>query len=118
VIAGEIPMSINPASEVIGQIEGGTARALRSPPQPARQPFRTSPPWPNRASSVTPAGTALVAKSHDGVAVALNDPIVIDYLAKVGSVAVGSTADAFEAITRAETDKRGPVVKAANIKQP
>jgi tripartite-type tricarboxylate transporter receptor subunit TctC len=50
------------------------------------------------------------------VAAALKEAAVLDYLKKVGSVPVGSTPQAFEAFMRAEADKWGPVIKAANIK--
>lgn len=128
VIAGEIPMSVNPMSEVIGQLEGGTVRALavstaqRSPTLPdvptvAEQGvagYATG----NWFGFLGPKGMdpALVAKIQKDVAVALKDPMVVDYLKKVGSVPVGSTPEAFEAFMRAEADKWGPVIKAANIK--
>jgi tripartite-type tricarboxylate transporter receptor subunit TctC len=130
VIAGEIAMSINPASEVIGQIEGGTVRALavstatRSPTLPdvptvAEQGLQGYA-CGNWYGLLGPRGMEppLVTKIHDDVAMALEDPTVIDYFAKVGSVAVGSTPEAFEAFMHAEADKWGPVVKAANIRQP
>jgi tripartite-type tricarboxylate transporter receptor subunit TctC len=49
------------------------------------------------------------------VTVAVRDPAVVDYLDKTGSVTVGSSPKDFEAYMRAEADKWGPVVKAANI---
>ncbi len=128
VIAGEIPTSFNPMSEVIGQLEGGTVRALaittavRSPSMPdvptvAKQGV-TGYACGNWFGFLGPKGMdpALVARIQQDVAAALKDPAVLDYLKKVGSVPVGSTPAAFEAFMRAEADKWGPVIKAANIK--
>lgn len=127
VIAGEIPMSINPMAEVVGQLEGGTVRALavttavRSPALPdvptvAEQGvpgFDTAVWW----GLLGPKGMdpALVAKIQKDVAEALKDPSVVAYLKKTGSVAVGSTPKEFEAYMKAEAEKWGPVIKAANI---
>jgi len=114
-LMGASPVNNRSSALLIGQIEGGTVRALavsiatRSP---------TPPDVPTVAEQVTcgnwfglggPGGTdpRLVAKIRDDVAVALKDPIVIDYLAKVGSVAAGSTPQAFEAFMRA--DKWAPL---------
>ena len=128
VIAGDIPMSINPMSEVIGQIEGGTVRALavstaiRSPALP-NVPTIAEQGVANYATGnwfgfLGPKGMdpGLVAKIQKDVAVALKDPAVVDYLAKNGSVPVGSTPEAFVTFMRAEADKWGPIVKAANIR--
>jgi len=58
----------------------------------------------------------LVAKIQKDVAAALKDPAVVAYLAKVGSIAIGSTPEQFDALIRADSEKWGPVIKAANIK--
>ena len=128
VIAGEIPMSVNPLSEVVGQIEGGTIRAVavstakRSPSLPdvgtvAEQgvPGYACGNW---FGFLGPKGMdpSLVAKIQKDIAAALKDAAVVAYLAKNGSVAVGSTPAEFDAFMRAEADKWGPVIKAANIK--
>ncbi|RAI39838.1 Bug family tripartite tricarboxylate transporter substrate binding protein [Rhodoplanes roseus] len=128
VIAGEIPMSINPMAEVVGQLQGGTVRAVavttkdRSPalpdvPSVAEQGvpgFDTAVWW----GLLGPKGMdpALVDKIQKDVAVALKDPVVVDYLKKTGSFAIGSTPKEFDAYMRAEAEKWGPVIKAANIK--
>jgi tripartite-type tricarboxylate transporter receptor subunit TctC len=128
VIAGEIPMSINPMAEVVGQLEGGTVRAVavttgkRSPALPdvptvAEQGvpgFDTAVWW----GLLGPKGMdpALVAKIQKDVAEALKDPTVVDYLKKTGSFPIGSTPAEFEAYMRQEVEKWGPVIKAANIK--
>jgi tripartite-type tricarboxylate transporter receptor subunit TctC len=128
VIGGQIPMSVNPMSEVIGQIQGGTVKALavstakRSPALPdvptvAEQGVvgYACPTW---FGFVGPKGMdrTIVGKIQKDVAAALNDPDVVAFLAKNGSVAVGSTPEAFDAFMHAEADRWGPVIKAANIK--
>jgi tripartite-type tricarboxylate transporter receptor subunit TctC len=128
VIADEIPMSINPMAEVVGQLEGGTVRAIavttkeRSPalpdvPSVAEQGvpgFDTAVWW----GFLGPKGMdpALVSKIQQDVAAALKDPTVLDYLKKTGSFPVGSKPAEFDAYMRAEAEKWGPVLKAANIK--
>jgi tripartite-type tricarboxylate transporter receptor subunit TctC len=128
VIAGEIPMSFNPMAEVVGQLEGGTVRAVavttkeRSPALPdvptvAEQGvpgFDTAVWW----GFLGPKGMdpALVAKIQQDMAAALKDEAVVAYLKKTGSFAVGSKPAEFEAYMRAEAEKWGPVLKAANIK--
>ncbi|MBK5961482.1 ABC transporter substrate-binding protein [Rhodoplanes elegans] len=127
VIAGEIPMSINPMAEVVGQLEGGTVRALavttgvRSPALPdvptvaeaGIAGFDTAVWW----GLLGPKGMdpALVEKIQKDVAAALKDPTVEAYLKKTGSVAVGSSPKDFAAYMKTEADKWGPVIKAAKI---
>ena len=127
VIAGDIPISVNPMSEVIGQIEGGAVKTLAV--TTARRSAKV-PDVPTVAEQGVPgydcgfwAGflgpkgmdPALVAKIQTDVAAALKDPAVVAYLAQVGSIAVGSAPEAFDSFIRAEADKWGPVIKAANI---
>lgn len=128
VMAGDIPMSINPLSEAVGQIAGGTVRPLaittaqRSPVLP-EVPTVAESGVPGYDTSVWwgflgPAGMppAIVAQIHDGLAAALKDPAVIDYLKKTGASPVGSSPKEFDAFMRAEADKWGPILKAANIR--
>lgn len=128
VIAGEIPLSINPLAEVIGHIEGGTVRAL-AVSSPARSPSLPDVPtfaeegFPGYMISnwfglIGPKGmdAALVAKIQQDVATALKDPMMVDYLRMVGAVPVGSTPAAFADFIRSEADKWGPIIKAANIR--
>ena len=128
VMSGEVPMSINPLAEVIGQVQGGTVRAVAVT---TAQRSDVLPDVPSVAQSGVPGydtavwwgllGPAnmppdLVTKIQQDVAAALRDPTVIDYLKKTGSSPVGSTPQAFDAYMRAEADKWGPVIKNANIK--
>jgi tripartite-type tricarboxylate transporter receptor subunit TctC len=128
VIAGDIPMAFNPMSEAVGQIEGGTVRAIavttatRSPALPdvptvAEQGvpgFDTAVWW----GFLGPKGmdSALVAKIQADIAATLKDPAVLDYLTKTGAFPVGSKPAEFDAYMHAEADKWGPVLKEANIK--
>jgi tripartite-type tricarboxylate transporter receptor subunit TctC len=67
---------------------------------------------------VVPKGTpeAIVTRLHDATAEALKSPDVIAKLGQIGTeVSTGSTAD-FAAFLKAERDRWGPVIKAADIK--
>jgi tripartite-type tricarboxylate transporter receptor subunit TctC len=127
-MSGEIPISINPMAEVIGQIEGGTVRPVavtsekRSDVLP-NVPTVAESGVPRYDASVWwgflgPAGMPndITAKLHHDLSVALQDANVVAYLKKTGSTAVGSSPQEFEAYIRAEAEKWGPVIKAANIK--
>ena len=128
VISGQIPMSINPMSEVIGQLEGGTMRALAVSTATRSPALPDVPTVAEQGVAGYACGTwfgflgpkgmdaALAVRIQKDVAAALKDPAVVEYLRKAGSVAVGSTPEAFDAFMRAEADKWGPVIKAANIK--
>jgi tripartite-type tricarboxylate transporter receptor subunit TctC len=128
VIAGEIPLSINPMAEVIGQIEGGTVRAIAVT---TAQRSNVLPDVPTVAESgvpgyetavwwgvLGPAGmpAGLTTKIHQDLAAALRDPAVLSYLKKTGSTPVGSSPQEFDAYMHAEADKWGPVIKAVNIR--
>jgi tripartite-type tricarboxylate transporter receptor subunit TctC len=127
-ISGEIPLSIHPLSEVIGQIDGGTVRALAVT---TGKRSEILPDVPTVAESgvpgydtevwwgfLGPAGMSaeLTSKIHDDLVTALRDPAVLAYLKKTGASAVGSTPKEFNTYIRAEADKWGPVLKAANVK--
>jgi tripartite-type tricarboxylate transporter receptor subunit TctC len=103
VIAGEIPLSINPMAEVIGQIEGGTVRAiavttaersnvLPDVPTVAESGvpgYETAVWWGVLGPAGMPAG--LTTKIHQDLAAALRDSAVLSYLEKTGSTPVGSS---------------------------
>ena len=128
VMAGDIPMSINPLPEVVGQLEGGTLRAVavttarRSPALPEVPTVVESGVAGYEASVwwgvLGPAGMPpdLVTKIHSDLAAAIKDPTVSSYLEKTGAAPVGSSPKEFDDFMRAEAEKWGPVLKAANIK--
>jgi tripartite-type tricarboxylate transporter receptor subunit TctC len=128
VMAGDIPMSVNPLPEVVGQLEGGTLRAAavttarRSPALPDVPTVAESGVAGREASVwwgvLGPAGmpSDLVTKINNDLAAAIKDPTVASYLEKTGAAPVGSSPKEFDAFMRAEAEKWGPVLKAANIK--
>jgi tripartite-type tricarboxylate transporter receptor subunit TctC len=128
VIAGEIPMSINPLPEVVGQLEGNAVRALAVT---TAQRSKALPDVPTVAEAglpgydaavwwgfLGPAGMApeLVARIHADLAAALKDPVVLTALDKMGATPVGNSPKDFDAFMRAEAAKWEPVLKEANIK--
>jgi len=127
VIAGEVPVSINPLPEVVGQLEGGSVRAIavtsaQRSPALSEVPTVSEQGVPGYDSSVWwgflgRAGMAadLAEKIYKDLASALRDPAVVDYLQKTGSIPVGSPPKDFDAYMHAEAEKWGPVIKAANI---
>lgn len=128
VIAGEIPLSINPLAEAIGQLEGGTVRALAVT---SAQRAKALPNVPTVAESGVPGydvsvwwgflGPAkmppeIVAKLEADLKTALADPTVVSTLDKTGATPLGSSSKDFDAYMRAEAAKWEPVLKAANIR--
>jgi tripartite-type tricarboxylate transporter receptor subunit TctC len=128
VIAGEIPMSVNPLPEVVGQLEGNAVRVLAVT---TAQRSKALPDVPTIAEAgipgydasvwwgfLGPAGMApdLVAKIHADLAAALKDPVVVTALEKIGATPVGNSPKDFDAFMRAEAAKWEPVLKEANIK--
>ena len=128
VIAGEIPISVNPLPEVVGQIEGNAVRALAVT---TAQRSKALPEIPTIAEAgiagydaavwwgvLGPAGMApdVIAKIHGDLAAALKDPVVLTALEKMGATPVGSSPADFDAFMRAEAKKWEPVLKEADIK--
>lgn len=128
VVAGEIPVSINPLPEVVGQIEGNAVRALAVT---TAQRSKALPDVPTVAESglpgydasvwwgfLGPAGMApdVVAKIHADLAAALKDPVVVAALEKMGATPVGSSPKDFDAYLRAEAAKWEPVLREADVK--
>ncbi len=129
VISGDIPMSINPLAEVVGQIEGnGSLRAIAVT---SAQRSKTLPDIATVAESGVPGydvsvwwgmlGPAhmapeIVAKLETDLRSALQDPNVLTTLDKIGATPVGSGSREFDAYMHAEAAKWEPVLKAANIR--
>jgi len=128
VMAGDIPMSLNPLAEVVGQIAGGQLRAIAVT---SAQRSKALPDVPTVAESGVPGydvsvlwgflGSArmapeIVAKLEADLKSALQDPNVLMTLEKIGATPVGSGSKDFEAYMHAEAAKWEPVLKAANIR--
>jgi tripartite-type tricarboxylate transporter receptor subunit TctC len=128
VLAGDIPMSINPLPEVMGQLEGGALRVLavttatRSKVLP-EVPTVAEAGVPGYDASVWwgflgPAGMApdLVARINADLLTSLRDPAVQLALEKLGAVPVGSSPQAFDAFIHAEAAKWQPILTQAHIR--
>jgi tripartite-type tricarboxylate transporter receptor subunit TctC len=128
VIAGEIPLSINPLAEAIGQLEGGPVRALAVT---SAQRAKALPNVPTVAESGVPGydvsvwwgflGPAhmppeIVAKLEADLKTALQDSSVLATLDKIGATPVSSSSKEFDAHMHAEATKWEPVLKAADIR--
>jgi tripartite-type tricarboxylate transporter receptor subunit TctC len=128
VIAGDIPISINPLAEVIGQIEGGSVRAIAVT---SRERSKTLPDVPTALEAgvsdydvsvwwgfLGPARMPpeLVAKLQHDIKTALQDPSVLAPLEKLSATPIGSTSTEFDAFMHAEAVKWEPVLKAANVR--
>jgi tripartite-type tricarboxylate transporter receptor subunit TctC len=128
VIAGEIPISVNPLPEVVGQIEGRAVRALAVT---TAQRSKALPDVPSIAEAgiagydasvwwgvLGPAGMApdIVVRINADLAAALKDPVVLTALDKMGATPVGSSPADFDAFMRAEAKKWEPVLKEADIR--
>jgi tripartite-type tricarboxylate transporter receptor subunit TctC len=128
VMAGDIPISINPLAEVVGQLDGGQLRAVAVT---SAQRSKTLPDVPTVAESGVPGydvsvwwgflGPAhmapeIVAKLETDLKSALQDPNVLATLEKIGATPLGSGSKAFEALMHEEAAKWEPVLKAANIR--
>jgi tripartite-type tricarboxylate transporter receptor subunit TctC len=128
VIAGDIPLSINPLAEVVGQLDQGPLRAIAVT---SAERSKTLADVPTVAESgvagydvsvwwgfLGPAGMPpeLAAKLQADLKTALQDANVLTTLDKIGATPVGSSPAEFEAFMRAEVTKWEPVLKAANIR--
>jgi tripartite-type tricarboxylate transporter receptor subunit TctC len=128
VIAGEIPMSVNPLPEVVGQLEGNSVRAIAVTTSTRSAML---PDVPTVAESGVPGYEAsvwwgflapakmppeLVAKLNADINASLKDPIVAQTLQKMGAAPVGNSPQEFDAFMHAEAAKWGPILKEANIK--
>jgi tripartite-type tricarboxylate transporter receptor subunit TctC len=127
-IGGHIPLSVNNVPEAKAQLDAGAVRALgvttatRSPVLPS-VPTVAEAGLPGEDTGlwwgvVAPAGLppTVKAKLERSIAEAVKAAGVSQRLLGLGAAPVGSTADEFAALIRAEYDKWGPVIKAAGIR--
>jgi tripartite-type tricarboxylate transporter receptor subunit TctC len=126
-IGGQIPLSFNNGPESVGQIAGGTVRAL-AVTTAKRASFL--PDVPSMGETVPGYDTEvwwgvlgpanmppdLVAKISRDFVDALNNPTVKERLTKLGATPIGSSPQAFDAKIHSDHDKLGPIIKAAGIK--
>jgi tripartite-type tricarboxylate transporter receptor subunit TctC len=127
-LGGHLLMSFNNAPESLGQIAGGTLRAL-AVTTATRAPFLPNAPtmaeagvpgydtavwWGLLGPSNMPADvTAKIAKD---TAEAMKSPAIKDRLAKLGATSIGSSPQDFAKLIKSDYDKWGPIIKAAGIK--
>src|SRR6187399_2219570 len=126
-IGGQIPLSFNNGPESVGQIAGGTVRALAVT---TAQRAAFLPDVPSMGETVPgydtevwwgvlgPAGMPpdLVARLSRDFVDALNSAPVKERLMKLGASSIGSSPQAFDTKIHADYDKWGPIIKAAGMK--
>jgi len=126
-LAGEVQVSFSPVSTVLNNAKQGRVRMLgvSSPKRLANLPD-----LPAIAETVPgytfggwqgiflPAGAApdLVRQLNALILKAVNTQEFRDYLAREGSVLVGSSPDEFGRFLRAEVEKLTPIIKASGAK--
>jgi tripartite-type tricarboxylate transporter receptor subunit TctC len=126
-LSGEAQISFSPASTVLNNAKQGRVRmlAVSSPKRLA-----TLPDLPTIAETVPgyafggwqgiflPAGAPaeIVKQLNAAILKAINTQEFRDYLAREGSVLVGSTPDEFAAYLRAEVAKLTPIIRASGAK--
>jgi tripartite-type tricarboxylate transporter receptor subunit TctC len=127
-LGGHIPISFNNIPESIGQVQAGALRALgvttatRSPVLPevptiaesGLPGYDTGVWWGFLAPAGLPAD--IKAKLAKDCADAVQVAAVRDRLLSLGATPIGSSPQEFENLIRADYEKWGPVIKAANIK--
>jgi len=126
-LPGRVDVMFNNIGAVLPLIQGGKLRGLavttakRTPAVPdmptiaeAGVPGFDVSSWYALLVPVrTPA--AVIARLHADVATALADPVTKERLEQLGVVVVGSSPRELAAYLKAEMEKWGPVIKAANI---
>src|SRR3982075_3379299 len=126
-LGGQIPMSFNNGPESVGQITGGTGRAL-AVTTASRAPLL--PNVPAMAETVPgydtegwwgllgPRGMPrdIVEKLSNDFVAALNTEAVKERLGKLGAAPIGSSPEQFDARIRADYKKWEPIIEAAGMK--
>jgi tripartite-type tricarboxylate transporter receptor subunit TctC len=127
VLSGEAQLSFSPVSTVLNHAKQGKMRLL-GVSSPKR--LATLPDLPAIAETVPrysfggwqgillPAGASpgIVRTLHAAILKAINTQEFRDYVAREGSVLVGSTPDEFAAYLRAEVAKLTPIIRASGAK--
>ncbi len=127
VLSGEAHLSFSPVSTAITHAKTGKLRML-GVSSPKR--LESLPDVPAIAETVPgysfggwqgillPAGAPqdIVRRLHGAILKAINTQEFRDYLAKEGSVLVGSTPEEFAAFMRAEMEKLTPIIRASGAK--
>ena len=127
VLSGEARLSFSPVSTVLGQAKSGRMRLLgvSSPKRLANLPdlptiAETVPGYAfgSWQGILLPANAPadIVRRLHAAILKAIHTQEFRDYLAKEGSVLVGSTPEEFAAFMRAEVQKLTPIVRASGAK--
>jgi tripartite-type tricarboxylate transporter receptor subunit TctC len=127
-IAGRVDMTFSVMASGLPLVQGGQVRALgvSTAKRQASAPnvptiAETGVPGYDTSSwfaFVVPAKTPpdIVKKMHDDTVAAIAEPAIRARLDALGVIPVGSTPQALGVHLKAEMDKWGPVIKAANIK--
>ncbi len=126
-IAGRVPMIINPLLAVINQVNAGRLRLIAVT---SSKRVGTLPDIPTLAESVpgyeamswyamlVPAKTppAVIQKLHAETVRALKSPEIVDILAKAGTDPVGNSPAEAEAFLKLEITRWGNVIKQAKVR--
>lgn len=126
-IAGRVPMIINPVLSVINQVNAGRLRLIAVT---SSKRVSTLPDIPTVAESVpgyeamswyamiAPAQTpaAVIAKLHAETVRALKSPEIIDMLAKAGADPLGNTPAEAAAFVKLEIERWGKVIRQAKVR--
>jgi tripartite-type tricarboxylate transporter receptor subunit TctC len=127
VLSGEAHLSYSPVSTAINHAKTGKLRMLgvSSPKRLASLPdvpaiAETVPGYEfgGWQGILVPAGTPqdIVRRLHAAILKAINTQEFKDYLAKEGSVLVGSTPEEFAAFMRRDVEKLTPIIRASGAK--
>ena len=126
-IAGRVPMMINPVLSVINQVNAGRLRLIAVT---SAKRMSAMPDVPTVAESVpgyeamswyallAPAKTpaAVIQKIHGETVRALKSPEIVESLVKAGAEPLGNTPAEADAFLRAEIARWGRVIKQAKVK--
>jgi tripartite-type tricarboxylate transporter receptor subunit TctC len=127
VLSGEAHLSFSPVSTAMAHAKSGKLRMLgvSSPKRLASLPelpaiAETVPGYEfgGWQGILVPAGTPqeIVRRLHAAILKAINTQEFKDYLAKEGSVLVGSTPDEFAAFMRRDVEKLAPIIRASGAR--